>query len=112
MQKAALDFVAKEQEAGINALKLEWGNKYDENATVAQQAFKQFAPTEDEAKYLKDTGLAADPVLMRMFHRVGRAISEDYISTGDGGVATGATTTLDQHGKPLLDFSKSLKGKQ
>lgn len=107
IQKAALDYIATEQEKGINALKVEWGTKYDANTTVAQQAFKKFAPTEDEANYLKTTGLDKDPVLIRIFHRVGSAVSEDYLPGGDGGIADSGVQR-DQHGKPMLTFEKSL----
>jgi hypothetical protein len=109
LQASALEFVRKEQEAGMNALKIEWpGSKYDENVTVAQQAFKKFAPTDDESKYLKDTGMANDPVLIRIFQRVGSAISEDFSVEGDGGT-TGSQATTD--GKPTLDFNKSFPKK-
>ena len=108
LQQAALEFVTKEREAGMNALKIEWGTKYEANETVAQQAFKKFAPSDDEAKYLKDTGLSNDPVLIRIFQRVGSAISEDFSIEGDGGVQ-GSQTTAD--GKPALKFDKSFPKK-
>lgn len=95
---------AKETEKHLSAVKIEWGDNYDANVAVAQQAVKEFCTPED-AKYLDESGLGNNPALIRMFYRIGQAMSEDALK--GGGVGSGGTPPkLDRTagGTPQLKF--------
>lgn len=60
------------------------GEQFDENIATAKRAMDQFAS--DELKgLLDDSGLGSHPEVIRMFHKVGSAISEDSVVTGGSG---------------------------
>lgn len=73
--------VKKDQEIG--------GDKLAENLAVAKKARDQFA-TPELRKLLDTTPMGNHPEIIRLFHRIGKAISEDgYVP---GGKATTANT--------------------
>ena len=70
------------RENTVTSLKKEWGDHYDSNLQAAQKAFKTFGSPELE-QFLVETGFGDHPLVLKHFHRVGQAISEDALVTGD-----------------------------
>lgn len=64
------------------------GDKFDENLATAQKALDKFG-TPELTQFLIDTGLGKHPELIRAFVKVGRAVSEDSLVTGNGSQNTG-----------------------
>lgn len=64
------------------------GDKFDENLAGAKRALDQFG-TPELKTLLKQTGLGNHPEILRAFHRVGQAISQDGFAPGRN---KGATT--------------------
>ena len=60
------------------------GVNLDKNLAVAESALKRFG-TPALRGMLKETGLGSNPEVVRMFFRVGKAISEDSIVGSGGG---------------------------
>jgi hypothetical protein len=69
---------------------------FDKNAAVANEAFKKFAPPE-LATWMRDTGLAAHPLLVKTFYRIGKAMADDTFAHGAPG------TTGKSLGETLFD---------
>lgn len=72
----------KDQEAGMAALKTEWGASYDENLTLIDRALKQFGSPE-LTKFLDMTGKGNDPAIVKFVLGVGKAMAEDKFVGGD-----------------------------
>lgn len=91
------------------AIKTEWGDQYGANLAVAQKAVAEFCDPKD-VEYLEKTGLGNNPALVRMFHRIGKAMSEDKIPGGGGG-GGGGDMKRTAGGLPQLEFP-SMEKKQ
>lgn len=92
-------------------IKTEWGDKFDANLAVAQKAVVQFC-TAEEQKFLEESRLGNNPVLVRMFHRIGQAMSEDKLLPGGPGAGGGAVQmSRTAGGTPQLSFP-SMEKKQ
>jgi hypothetical protein len=82
----SLNEAAKQQRAeGVESLKKEWGEDFDTNKKLATLAVGYF---DDEGKslstFLKDTGASKNPVVMKLFHKIGGFLKEDgYIKSSD-----------------------------
>lgn len=64
------------------------GDKFKENLGTAKRAFDQFT-TPEFRTFLDETGLSNHPEIIRAFWKVGKAISEDKLVSGQpGGKAT------------------------
>ena len=61
-------------------LRKEWKNGYDNEVSQAIKAFQQFAD-KDDANYLDATGKGNDPVLIKVFNKVAKAMSESRDSS-------------------------------
>lgn len=59
------------------------GPKFAENLAVAQRALDKFGSPE-LTQFLVDSGLGKHPEIIRAFHKVGLAVSEDSLVTGQG----------------------------
>lgn len=81
---------ALEQE-NTETLKKTWGNKYDHNMALAQNAFATFA-TEEQAEYIAEAGLDNNPVLLELFATIGTSLGEDSIV----GISSPNTNTPDE----------------
>jgi hypothetical protein len=90
------------------AIKTEWADKFDSNLAVAQKAVVQFC-TPEEQKFLEESRLGNNPVLVRMFHRIGQAMSEDKLAASAQGGAGGGQMTRTKGGLPQLDFPSMKK---
>ncbi|MCH8476377.1 MAG: hypothetical protein LAT56_00330 [Wenzhouxiangella sp.] len=75
---AAQQEMLKEQ---TEALKKEWGGKFNENITKAKKAFAQFGGDE-LAAYLKDTKQDAAPPLIKAFVELYNRTAEDSLVSG------------------------------
>jgi hypothetical protein len=69
---------AKEAE---EALKKEWGKEYDGNLELFARAVDKFG-TADLTAVLKSTGLASNPIIIKTFAAIGKAMSEDKLVDG------------------------------
>lgn len=87
--------IASRQAEQIQAVREQWatdaradkefgGDKLDENLAVAKKAMDEFASPEMRT-LLKESGLGNNPEVIRLFVRVGKAISEDGFVRGGGG---------------------------
>lgn len=90
--------LAARQEAQLEAVKTEWaeasradtefgGDKLAENLAIAKTAAKEFASPE-LMTLLETSGLGNNPEVLRLFYRVGKAISQDGFVTGGKGKTT------------------------
>jgi hypothetical protein len=83
---------ANQQKEWVTNLKADpdfGGSKFDANVSVAKQAIERFA--DDQTKQvLNETGMGNHPEFIKLFHRIGMAISED-------GFSDGATTVTSDH---------------
>lgn len=81
-QAAALETVSKEWADASRADKEFGGDKFDGSLAAAKQGLEKFA-TPELQKLLVDTSLGNHPEVLRLFTRIGKAISEDKVVTGD-----------------------------
>lgn len=94
--------VAKQREEAETELKKEWGDKFDGNIELAKRALKQFGGDEVVA-FMDQSGLGNNPLIVKLFNRIGAAMSEDKLQSGDinsGGEERPRTVG----GTPMLDF--------
>jgi hypothetical protein len=84
--------MAKQQSEGVRNLNTSWveqsskdpefgGEKLQENLAVAKKAIDKFA-TPEFMNLLKASSLGNNPEMIRMFYRMGKAMSEDRVVTG------------------------------
>ena len=71
------------------------GDKFDENLAVAKAALDKFGTPELQAFLLK-TGAGNHPEVLRAFHRVGKAISQDGFVPGRAGGANDARSLFSK----------------
>jgi len=71
----------KSFEKDVEDLKKEWGPKFDENAALVKKATDRFM-TAEEKKIMDESGRGDDPVLVRMFHRIGQSMADDKFVIG------------------------------
>ena len=79
--KTAEEQKVKAFEKGIEDLKKDWGPKLDENAALVKKATDKFM-TPEEKKIMDESGRGNDPILVRMFHRIGQAMADDKLVLG------------------------------
>lgn len=72
---------------GVEALKKEWGNGFDKEVNAAKKALETFGDP-DAIKYIRENGLGNDPVLVKIFNKIGKTLGEDTIK-GDNGSRPG-----------------------
>lgn len=65
------------------AMRKEFGNAYEQNLDMAQQAAKQFGG-EELIELLNSTGLGNEPAVIKAFANIGKAISNDEVIGGGG----------------------------
>jgi hypothetical protein len=79
--EAAAETLTKTHEEWVGAIKSDWGNAFDERLAVAAKAVELGGDELREALAL--TGAGNHPAVIKFFHRVGTAISEDGLVAGD-----------------------------
>lgn len=88
-----VEAVKAQSEADVQAMRDDWaeqsrndseigGDKFKENLSVANKALEQFGDDDFKA-LLNSSGAGNHPAVLRTFHRIGKAISEDRFITGD-----------------------------
>lgn len=65
------------------ALQKEFGNAYNQRLELAQRIAREFGGDEG-VQLLEETGLGNDPTVIKMFAKIGMAMSEDNIAVGTG----------------------------
>lgn len=63
---------------GEESLRKEWGREFDGNVALARRAIDSFCLPNDRA-WLNKTGFGSDPGVVKLFARIGKAISEDKL---------------------------------
>jgi len=61
-------------------LKKSWGQDYDKNLELSKRAMQKYFP---DLKALDERGLGNDPLIMEMFHRIGKELGEDRLIFGN-----------------------------
>lgn len=65
----------------IEGLRREWGNGFDKQVTIAQQAVATLAD-DNFKEYLKTSGLGSDPTMIKFFANIGSKLNEDTFDKG------------------------------
>lgn len=85
------------------ALKTEYGADYSANLELMKRAVEKFGG-EEFIKHMDDTGLGNNPMIIKTFVNIGKAMSEDTLVLGDKG-ADGLTRGPD--GRVVFDYPAS-----
>jgi hypothetical protein len=104
LEMAAMREMKIADDKAMDALKIQWGSTYEENKKIAQDGFHKFA-TEEERTWASSSGLADDPVFIRIFNRIGKAISDDKLI--DAGTGAARQMEYSQSGTPMLRYDKT-----
>ena len=67
---------AAQTEEGINSLKEEWGEAFEQNVFKAKAAVNEFGGEQLKA-YLNETGLGNDPNLIKAFAKIGESFLKE-----------------------------------
>lgn len=99
---SALDAMKQQQKAaqeeGIQNLRKEWGDRFDERIAKAQRAFQHFGG-EELLQYLKDTGQNESPALIKSFVELYEKTSDDSLVAGD----------RDKYGNTAVDWYPTME---
>lgn len=68
--------IKQQAESDLSSVRQEWGADFDANKSVMAKAFNTFAPPEF-VEMLDKSGLINNPVIAKMFLKIGSAINED-----------------------------------
>lgn len=63
-------------------LRGEWGDKYDENIALVGRALKKFG-NDEFVQFVDQSGLGNNPMMLKVFHNIAAAMSEDSLVTGE-----------------------------
>lgn len=86
-------------------LRREWGNDYNQNIELMKRAVEQFGG-EDFKNIMRSTGLGNDPVLIKTFYNIGKAMAEDTLITGEPGGNKQEVETTGQLHYPSMEKKK------
>lgn len=84
------------------ALKKEWGDQYNGNLEVAKRALKEFGG-EEIAAFMESSGLGSNPLIVKLFNQIGKAMMEDGMVSGEYRQKE-KERARDIGGGPMLDF--------
>ena len=101
-QQAAQQRTMEAEANAIGSLKSEWGDSFEANAKMAASAVTRFGGDELKA-FLDSSRLGNNPQLVKMFHKISVAISEDSLLTGNTNQSH-KERNLGIDGKPMLSF--------
>lgn len=84
--KKAEESQALEKTKQFDSLKREWGDAFNKNVEVAKHTFQKFVD-QDTMQYLNDTGFTKDPIVFKVFAKIGEMLGEDKVidPKGSGG---------------------------
>lgn len=85
------------------ALKTEYGANYDANIVLMKRAVEKFGG-EEFKKHMDDTGLGNNPMVIKTFVNIGKAMSEDTLVLGDIGAGE---VKRGPDGRPIFDYPAS-----
>ena len=95
---------ASRREKEINALKEEWGESFETNVGAAVAAVNEFGGQELK-DYFNKTGIGDDPLVIKAFAKIGKAMSEDkFVDTQGDHITTGLSK------EDYLDKIKEIQG--
>jgi hypothetical protein len=92
-----------EMQKSETELRNKWGKAYDENVSVAQRVFKQFA--DEKAIGEIEKGLGNNPVMIELFANIGKVLSEDKLK----GKGSSFTMTPDEAKSEVNKFMGDTK---
>lgn len=98
---AAEQAKAEAQDAMVASLKTEWGAEYDSNVGLALDGINQLGEGDDAKAFvdmLEETGLGDNPVLIKLFAKVGELVQED--NGGGNSGDTGDTSSFNRQMTP------------
>ena len=94
-------------EDGIKSLETDWGardsEQYKGNMLLMDKAVEKFGGAEFK-KYLDDTGKGNDPLFIKTFVQIGKAMSEDTLVLGGPG---GGDIKRGADGRPIFEYPSS-----
>lgn len=79
--KQSQEAAQQRREAALNQLKSEFGEAFDQNIAMAQNAIRELGG-EELLNSLVESGYADDPAMVRFAHNVGRMLATDEITGG------------------------------
>lgn len=82
LHQSVMDADTQNTTTAQEALKKEWGGKYQDNVNLSLKAMNTFADPEFK-KYLDETRLGNHPAMIKMMHNIASKISEDNFISGD-----------------------------
>jgi len=98
--QAAIRRSEKKREEAGNILKAEWAEDYKGNMAVVERALTTFASEEERTQIDKD-GFGNNTNLVKMLHRIGKAVTEDKFI---GGAVAGVDDELDHLGTHKIRY--------
>lgn len=72
--KALSEIVQKEYEESVDSLKKEWGEGYDRQKQLAEQALKNFVDDPKLMEEFKNEGLDNSVTMLKVFNKIGQAL--------------------------------------
>lgn len=101
-QKTALNRQGEDE-----ALERKWGEKFEENYSLAQRVFQEVVPTKDLRQRFREEGYTSDPKFVELLGNIGKLISSDdsikSLRTQDGAFKEAKSKTLlEKEYKELL----------
>lgn len=93
----------KASDDGMEALKKEHGDKYPEYVKTVDRAVQKFGGEEFQ-KFMDDSGFGNNPVIVKTFYNIGKAMGEDTLAGGEFG---GGDRKVGTDGMPVLEYPKS-----
>jgi hypothetical protein len=89
-----------------DTLKKEWGADYDKNVEFTRRGFDHFLGVDEETKgFLDKGGKGNHPLLIKLFHKVGVAMGEDWSPPGTHDGSTTADPTNVMKYKDMEQFA-------
>lgn len=84
--KKSEEYKTTEMTKKFDALKREWGDSFNKNTEIAKHTFQKFVDQET-MQYLTDAGFTKDPVVFKVFAKIGEMLGEDKVvdPKGSGG---------------------------
>jgi len=91
-----------------NALRTEYGDNYDSKIESAKGVIRSYG-NEEFSKFLEDSHLGDNPHMIRLLAWVAGSTSEDSLVNTEPRGTPQEGRKVGEDGRPMLDFSKSMK---
>lgn len=100
--------IQKKQEDAKSELQKAWGNDYDANIELAKRGAERAGELagikDDFIKFMEDSRLGDDPIFVKIFYGIGKAISEDSALFGDSAQRGSSDGPVGPDGRRRLKF--------